>query len=229
MRLLTTALLLSLLFVDVANGKRSEKFRDFSNKGSEYASLENLRFAAGDITYSGSETIDILGKPYSASKYALTVAVTVETLDAIGATYTSVYEKRPAGFEIFVVEDRDRTIHDAFVKDMYTVWRKKELFSGEYFFDFHIKNNCYVLTTVPGNVESYYFIWVNGHAVKILFKGFENTAGGGWGAMSSFTSDAFRISIDNAEFRAYEYPLRPQKRFVELYEKGFFSSPSSCD
>jgi hypothetical protein len=226
-RLLTTALLLGLFFTGRAVGKQAEKFRDFSHKGSEYASLENLRFAADDIQYSGSEMVDILGKPYSASRYALKVTVTAQTLCAVGATNISVYEKRPADFDIFVVDDRDRSIHHGLVREMYATWKKKKLFSGDYFFDFHSKRNSYVLTAMPDliNVKSFYFIWVNGRAVRILFKGFENNAKGGWGAMDSFTSEAFRISVDDSEFAAYQYPLRAQKRFVKLYEEGFFNSP----
>jgi hypothetical protein len=228
-RLFTTALLLSLLFVDFAVGKQATKFRDISHKGSEYASLENLRFAADDIQYSGSEMVDILGKPYSASRYALKVTVTVQTLCAVGATEMSVYEKLPANFDIFVVEDEARSIHDAFVARMYATWKKQELVSEDYYFDFRIKEARYVLTAMPGliNVKSFYFIWVNGRAVKIVFKGFESNAKDGWGVMDSFTREAFRISVDGSEFDAYQYPHRAQKRFIKLYEEGFFNSSGS--
>ena len=230
-RLLTIAFSLSLLFIDLAVGKQAENFRDFSHKGSDYASLENLRFAAADIQYSGSEMVDILGKPYSASRYALKATVTVQTLSALGATTEmSVYEKRPADFDIFVVEDGARSIHDAFVTQMYATWKNKKLFSGDYFFDFRIKKeDRYVLTAMPDliNVKSYYFIWVNGRAVKIVFKGFESDVQDGWGVMDSYTSEAFRISVDGSEFEAYKYPLRAQKRFVKLYEDEFFNSSSS--
>lgn len=227
MRLLTTALLLSLVLVDFATGKQAKGFRDFSHKGPEYASLDNLRFAAADIQYSGSETVDIFGKPYSASRYTLRVAVTVQTFCAVGATNASIYKKRSADFDIFVVDDTDWAIHDAFVTQMYAAWKKKKLFSGDYFFDFHSKRNGYVLTAMPDliNVKSFYFIWLNGRAVKILFKGFQNHAEGGWGVMDSFTSEAFRISVDDSEFGAYQYPLRVQRNFVKLYEDGFFKLP----
>jgi hypothetical protein len=228
-RLPTTALLLSLLAVHFAVGKQSEQFRDFSHKGSEYSALGNLRFAADDIQYSGSETIDILGNSHSALKFLLTVTVTVETADAVGPVNTSVYEKRRAVFEVFVVEDKERTIHDTFVRDTYAAWKKTELYSGEYFFDFQIRNNGYVLTAIPDlvNVKSFYFIWVNGRAVKVLFKGFEDKSNGGAGVMDSFTSDCLRISVGDADFVAYREPLHPQKQFVALYEKGFFNSPHS--
>jgi hypothetical protein len=228
-RLLTTAFFVSLLFIDSTDGKHPEIFRDFSYKGPEYAALGNLRLRADDIRYSDSETIDILGKPYSASKYVLMAEVTVETFEAIGATHISVHEKRPANFEIFVVDDRDRGIHDTFVREMYPLWKKNQLFSGQYLFDFHVKQDHYVLTALPDlvNVKSFYFIWVNGRAIEIRFKSFENNLEGAWGTMDSFTSDCLRIAIDNTEFRAYQYPFRPQKKFVDLFEKGFFNLPSS--
>jgi hypothetical protein len=223
-RVSIAALLLSLLFADFVVGKQSERFRDFSGKGPKYSSLENLRFAASDVDYSGSGTVDIFGRSYSASTYSLTVRVTVETAEALGPTSTQVYEKRPANFEVFVVEDKDRSIHDAMVRSMYVLWKRHQLFSDEYFYDFHIGNNAYALTALPDlvNVKSFYFVWVNGRAVKVVFKGFEHNWNGGWGVMDSFTSDCFRISIDNTEFRAYEFPLQPQKRFTKLYESGFF-------
>jgi hypothetical protein len=230
MRLLTTTLLLSLLFVNFALGKQAEKFSDFSHKGSDYASLENLRFAAADIQCSGSELVDILGKPYSASRFTLKVTVTVQTLSALGAdSELSVYEKRPANFDVFVVDDRDRSIHHGLVTEMYATWKKKKLFSRDYFFDFRMTKNRYVLTAMPDsiNVKSFYFIWVNGRAIKVVFKGFEDNAKGGWGVMDSFASEAFRISVDGYEFQAYQYPLQVRKRFVKLYEDGFFNSPSS--
>jgi hypothetical protein len=109
---------------------------------------------------------------------------------------------------------------------MYDLWSRKELFSGEYFFDFSVKNNNYVLSVMPDlvNVKSFYFIWVNGRAVKVAFKGFRDKEKGGWGVMDGFTTDNLRIRVADAEFRAYQYPLRPHKKFLDLYKRGFFSS-----
>jgi len=225
---IAVALVLTLAFLSTANAKQDTKFRDFSRKGPEYAALENLRFAAGDIRYSGPETAEILERQYPGLKYHLTATVTVETSDAIGATYTSTYEKYAAQFEILVVDDRERTIHDAWVKQMYSIWKKKELYSGDYYFDFHAKDKCYAIAAVPANQDRFYFVWVNGRAIKIAFKGFVNRAQAGAGAIYDFTADRFRISIDNTYVKAYEYPLQPRKRFVRLYEEGFFRSPASC-
>jgi hypothetical protein len=224
MRVIKVAFLMSLLVVQAVAERSRSEFRDFSQKGADYKPLENLRFTADNITYSGTEQINILGKPYLASKFSLAVKVKVQTLCAIGEVSIQRYEQVPADFEIFVADDKDRSIHDTYIREMYDLWNKKELFSGEYFFDFSIKGNNYVLTSMPDlvNVKSYYFIWANERAIKIVFKGFRDKAKGGWGMMDSFTSDNLRIQIADAEFKAYQYPLRPQKRFLELYKQGFF-------
>jgi hypothetical protein len=224
-RLSTVVVLFGLLFLDCALAKSSERFRDFSQLSPDYSPLESFRFSANDVKFLGPSAVDIFDRSYSALTYSVATTVTVETSDAIGATYTSTYEKRPASFEVSVVEDRDRSIHDTFVKEMYSLWSKEQLFSGQYFFDFHVKNRDYVLTALPdmANGRSFYFVWVNGRAALIRFKGFERSSDGGWGAIYSFTSDCFRISIDNSEVKAYQFPLRPQTRFVELYNKGFFN------
>jgi hypothetical protein len=224
----TTTLLLGLLSVHSEVGAQPRQFTDFSHKDSDYAYLENLLFASNDIEFLGLESIDILGSPYPARKYSLTVPVSVETAEFLGPTTTALYQKRPAKFEIFVVEDRDRGIHDELLKEMYTTWKKKKVISDDYYFDFHMTNQHYVITAVPDSVEvkSFYFVWVNGRTVKIVFKGFENGAKGGWGVMGSFTSNCLRISVDNIQFRAYQYPFRVENNFIKLYEKGFFISPS---
>jgi hypothetical protein len=107
----TTALLLTLFFIDLEAGAQSQRFRDFSRKDSDYAPLKNLRFASNDITYSGPENVEIFGRSYPARRYSLTVTVTVETGEVLGPTSTAFYQKRPANFEIFVAEDRDLGIH----------------------------------------------------------------------------------------------------------------------
>jgi hypothetical protein len=225
-RLSTVALLFGLLFLDCALGKPSEKFHDFSRLSPDFSALKNLRFSASDVKFLGTNSVDIFDRAYLASTYSVTTTVTVETSDAIGATYASTYEKQAATFEISVVEDGDRNIHDTLVKEMYSLWSKKQLFSGKYFFDFHLKNREYVLTAIPDMTKgpSFYLVWVGGRAVQIRLKNWDPLKG--WGAEFSFTSDCFRISIDNSEVKAYEFPLRPQTRFVELYKKGFFNYPS---
>lgn len=160
-RLFTASLLLGLLCVYSEAGAQPRTFRDFSRKDSDYASLKNLLFASSDIEFSGSENIDILGRSYPARKYRLTVTVTVGTAEFLGPTSTAFYQKRPANFEILIVEDRDRGIHDELIKETYTTWKEKKLISDDYFFDFHMKNHQYALTAVPDlvNVKSFYFVW----------------------------------------------------------------------
>jgi hypothetical protein len=159
----------------------------------------------------------------------LTTKVKVQTLSAIGAgKELQVYELKPANFEIFVIEDKDKTIHNAFVQTMYDIWSKKQLYSGEYFFDFNTKDNEYALTAMPDlvNVKEFYYIWVNGRVIKVVFKGFQEESGG-WGVMDSFTSNNLRIKIANTEFKAYQFPLGFRKSFLKLYKAGFFSLPKT--
>jgi hypothetical protein len=74
------------------------------------------------------------------------------------------------------------------------------------------------------NVKDLYFIWANKRLIKITFKGFVNKGQGGWGAMHGFTTDNLRIRLAGAEFQAYEFPLKVEKKFIELYKKGFFNN-----
>lgn len=225
MKTMKVALLL-LLALQSAAGKSRNEFRDFSQKGADYQPLENLRLDAADVTYFGIEQISILGKLYTASKFSVSATVQVQTFCAIGTVNTEVYERVPANFEIFVVEDKDRSIHDTLVRTMYDLWSRKEWYLGESFFYFSMKDNHYVLTSMPGsvNVGGFYFFWVNGRAVKVTFKGFQNKEQGGWGVMDSFTSDNLRIRVANTEFKAYQPPFGPQKSFLKLYRDGFFGS-----
>ncbi|HEX8844841.1 MAG TPA: hypothetical protein VF791_09375 [Pyrinomonadaceae bacterium] len=212
--------------LQTAAGKTPDELQDFSQKGAVFKSLEDLRLSASAISYSGTEQISFMGKSYPASNFSLTTKVQVQTLCAIGTVSTEVYERVPADFEISVVEDRDKSIHDAFVRAIYGLWSSKELYSGEHFFDFGMKGNQYFLTSMPGsvNLEGFYYVWVNGRLVKIVFKGFQNKGQGGWGVMDGFTADNLRIRISDAEFRAYQFPLRHQKRFLKLYQAGFFNT-----
>jgi len=225
MSLLRGALFIVLLTASgAAKGPRLE-FRNFSSKGPDYKALENLRLAAPDIAYAGIVETDVFGKLYKASKYSLIPLVEVQTLCAIGAVNTEVYERVPANFEIHVVEDEDRGIHDEMARKMYEVWNRKEIYSGEYYYWFNAKDAEYAMTALPDRAEvnGLYFIWVNKRLIKITFKGFVKREQGGWGVMYGFTSDNLRIWLAGAEFKAYKFPLKVEKKFLELYKKGFFN------
>ena len=226
MKELRIAILLSLLVILGLAQKSRTEFRDFSHKSPEYAPLENLRLTADDITYLGVEPIIILGKSYAASKYLLTVNITVQTLCAIGPKNIQAYEQVPAIFEVYIAEDKDRYIHDAYLKMIFDLWEKKESFSGENFFNFEIKGNNYIFSWMPDlvNVKSFYHIWVNERVVKVAFKNYKDKGKGGWGVMDSFTSDNLIIKVAETEFQAYKFPLKVQRKFLELYKKGFFKS-----
>src|SRR5262245_2552814 len=144
-----------------AKGPRLE-FRNFSSKGPEYKALENLRLAAPDIKYAGIEEADVFGKLYRASKYSLVPLVEVQTLCAIGAVNTEVYERVAANFEMHIVEDEDRSIHNEMARKMYDIWNRKEIYLGEYYYWFNAKDGAYTLTAFPDSVN-----------VKGLYSSFE--------------------------------------------------------
>jgi len=229
MGLLRGALFIVLLIASgAAKGPRLE-FRNFSSKGPEFKAIENLRLAAPDIAYAGSVETDVFGKLYRASKYSLVPLVEVQTLCAIGAVNTEVYERVPANFEIHVVEDKDRGIHDEIARKMYDIWNRKKIYSGEYYYWFNAKDAEYSLTALHrsenlSGLNSQYLIWVNERLIKIAFKGFVNKEQGGWGVVDGFTSDNLRIWLAGAEFKAYKFPLKVEKKFLELYKKGFFKT-----
>ena len=84
-RVAQTVALSSLILVSSMARTQAVKFRDFSHKGAEYAPLENLRFAASDIAYLGSESLDLFGTTYSASKYRVPATVTAEVAETVGS------------------------------------------------------------------------------------------------------------------------------------------------
>ena len=225
MRAFKALALLLLLAAPAAAAKPRAEFRDFSQKGADYRPLENLRLAADEVTYAGAEQAELFGKQYPAAKYGLRASVLVQTMCAIGAVNTEIYERFPAAFELFVVEDRDRAIHDSLTRSMYALWSRDEMFEGGRFYDFDIKEDKYVLASVPGSAEEKWslVVWANGRASKIVFEGFVGEGKGGWGVVDGFVSDNLRLRVGEAEFRAYRYPFGRQKKFTKLYEKGFFS------
>jgi hypothetical protein len=122
----------SLILVSNVAGAQSVEFRDFSHKGPEYAPLENLRFAATDITYLGSERVDLFGKTYAASKYRVPATVTSEVAETVGSQTLSGFVKRSANFDIFVVDDTNRAVHDRLVTDMYRELSNRKRLLGGY-------------------------------------------------------------------------------------------------
>lgn len=216
----------SLILVSSVAGTQSLEFRDFSHKGPEYAPLENLRFAATDIAYPGSESVDLLGKTYAASKNRVP-AVTGEVVETLGSQRLSGFVKRSASFDIFVVEDTNRAIHDRLVTDMYRELSNRKRLLGGYPYSFSSKDGQYVVSSVSPRTEEKPFsiTWANGRAVKVCF---EDEKGHDWLMMDSFASDVFRLSLGNSLLQAYNYPLKADmdfvREFMRLYQQGFFQS-----
>jgi len=202
-----------------------DQFQDFSSNGSEYAPLENLRLKAEGIVYAGSEGVSILDETGAASKYLVVANVEVQTacLEGVGA----YYERAPANFEIYVIEDRDRYFHNKIVQMIYDVWSKNERFSGKYFFDFTVEHSNYVLAVIPDavNIRHYYFAWINNRIIKVVFAGFKHRAQSGWGMMDSFTSENLRLQATGSAFKVYDgFPRDKQqiRNFLALHQRGFF-------
>ena len=220
------AITLFLFLSQVVCGQSQTDFRDFSQNGSEYKILNGLRFKSDDISFSGNEQIEILGRSFRAAKFSLTTTISVQTLSTLGLKEVSVYKKIPASFEIFVAEDTNRILHDKIIQEIFGLWAKRKLYSGEYFFDFSSNESDYLLTWTPDlvNVKGFYFVWFNGRVAKIVFKGYQNVEDEGWGVMDSFTATNFRIRLAGKDFEAYRFPLRPQKKFLKLFQEGFFKA-----
>lgn len=221
MRSLIIAMLVSLATIVPVTGDEHKNFRDFSSKGPEYQPLEDLRFATSELEFAGTEQIYAFGKELLASKFTTTVKVRVQTMCAVGSGGFQVYEIYPANFEIHVVQDNDRGLHDTLVRMMHDLWTGKEPCPEGHCFVFNIEGNKYAFSTTPGTEleNSFYHIWVNKRLIRITFKGFQS--GGGWGPLSCFTSDVLRIRLGDKEVRAYQFPILP-KKFLRLYGEGFF-------
>lgn len=226
MRVLKATVVFILLVAPAAAGKSRTEFHDFSLKGADYRPLENLRFAAYNVSYVGVEQTEVLGRQYAASKYEVRAAVRVQIMCALGAVSTEVYRWTPAVFEVFVVEDGDRGVHDKLARGMYALWNRGELSDGARFYDFDIRKEKYLLTSVPTAAEEkeILVVWVNGRAVKAVFKSLVGGEGGGWGVKDAFALENMRVRVGEAEFTAYRYPLGFQKTFGRLYERGFFTN-----
>jgi len=184
---------------------------------------EDIQIINGSVKYSGTTQIEIFGQKHVGSVFSIAANVKAETEE--GFPNLEVYEIVPAEFEIIVVEDKSKTIHDALIERIYDTWSKNKLYSVDlYYYYFSIKSGQYVLTAVPAAVAEIragnYFFWVNGRVFKVVFKSFKGK--GGFGVVDSFASDNLRIRIANVEVKAYQVPYRTMKDFVKLYNEGFF-------
>lgn len=98
-------------------------FRDYSRQGADYAPLADLRLHVDSVSYVGPEPILFDALQVPARRYDVTASVKVQTLCAIGAVNTELYEWAPARFKFLVGEEQDRRIHDAYVREVYEAWR----------------------------------------------------------------------------------------------------------
>jgi hypothetical protein len=222
-----SAVLLTLCLSTGAFAKHHIEFRDFSAKGPDYKPLEDLRLAVDDITYTGTEPIEVLGKSYTASAYTLDLPLRVQTECAMGPVDSQTYDSFPARFQVLVIDDKDRKIHDAYIRQMYDFSSKNESRSGTDYFDFNVKRDQYILSSIPEAVEvkQFFFFWVNERLVKVIFEGFRDPDKGGFGIMNSFSSNHFRVRIKEAEFQALQNEATSAKKFLALYKSGFFNRP----
>lgn len=221
---LKIGILILTLLTAVSAQSKAQNFKDFSQKGSDYKALENLRFYAADIVYLGDDQIKMFEKQYLAKKYTVTIDIKVQTQSVLDSNLNdrAIYERIPAIFEVSVAEDENRNAHNTLVRAIHENWKKGEIYSGEFFFDFNASGEQYSLTAFPDlvNVKSFYFVWVNGRVIKVAFKEFLNSKASGWGKMDRFTSDVFRIHLNNSDVQAYQFPLQVRKQFFEMYQRG---------
>jgi hypothetical protein len=210
MQLIQVILLVSFLYGDIGYGAQKD-----SNL------LDDVRIKAASIEYSGITEVEIFDKKYAGSLFSIAANVNVETVE--GFPDLEEYEVVPAKFEIIVIEDKSKIIHNELVEKIYNTWSKKKLYSDDlYYFYFSLKADQYVLSIIPSGVEiaKYYFFWVNGRVFKITFKSFGQKSG--LGPVSAFTSENLRIRLANSEMKAFQFPFSIPKHFLELYKEGFF-------
>lgn len=204
------------------------EFHDFSAKGGDYKALKDLKFKADDVSFLGFEETEFFGKSYRASKFSVNTLISIQILSAIRADggEISQYKSALANFEIYIAQDDGRAVHDGIVKDMFELWSRKELYSGKWFYDFSSNGSDYILTCTPDlvNVKLFYLLWVKNRLIKVSFKRFQSSDDDGWGIMDSFTRENFRIHLNDKDYPAYSYPLRPKKDFIKLFLTGFFNS-----
>jgi hypothetical protein len=134
----------------------------------------------------------------------------------------------PALFDIQVVDDKDRGIHDAFTLAMYRMQHRKEFISDESSYLFSHRRKAYSITALHLAVHDDLFdIWVNGRAARVAFRTYKgNPLFGGMGVMHSFNTDHLRIQLADTQVPAYNLPLQVDKTFLRLYEQGFFNPVS---
>ena len=215
----------ALAIPSTSPAKTKATFSDFSTKGPEYRSLENLRFAADSVTYLGTKQVEILDKSYAAEQYSVAATIRVQTfcgLGVNGAPDIQEYERVSADFVVSVVEDADRKIHDEITQGMYAIWSRKEIYSGKYYYDFNQRGEAYSLTVIPDAVSGdFYYVWVTGRVAKVSFGGFRDRDKTGWGPMDSFTRNHLRILLGTGEYKAYSLPFGVRRDFMRLYPARF--------
>lgn len=205
-----------ILFVSIVHGARGYELQN------DPRLPDDLRIKATSIRYVGTTQVDIFDKKYTGSIFSILANVKVETLE--GVPDLEVYEVVPAEYEIAVIDDSSKIIHNELIEKIYSTWSAKQLSSIDlYYFYFSLKSNQYALTVIPAIVNqpiTYYFFWVNGRVFKVIFKSFKQKAG--LGALDAFTFDNLRIRLGDSEVKAYQVPFSIPKAFLALHKQGFF-------
>lgn len=204
-------------------------FYDFSQKGADYLPLEDLRFRADHVIYRGKGQIAILGKQYETHDYTVEATVKVQTMCAMGAGYSATYQWAPAFFDVQVVDDKDRSIHDAFTLAMYRMQHRKEFISDESSYLFTRRQNAYSITALHLSSDAdniSYDIWLNGRVARVAFRAYKDSQFGGMGVLDSFNTDHLRMQLADTQVPVWDHSLQVDRTFLRLYEQGFFNPVS---
>jgi hypothetical protein len=194
--------------------------KDYSKLGGEYALLNNLRFNAKKVEYTGKEKLVLFGREYTASKFIVSARITVQTSD--NGTFSGTFENADAFYELLVGLDESNEIHDAMLKSIYDFWSTKpkdSISTSDYQFTLK-KNGDYLMFAPPiGFDRQYYLVWVDGKFIKASFREFGKNQGG-WGALSGLWSNVLKFRIGKSkiepEFMVDEFP----EQFLQLFKQG---------
>jgi hypothetical protein len=194
------------------------RHKDYSKRGGEYAILDNLRLEATKVEYRDTQFVPLFGRQYTASKFAVSARITVQTSD--NGTFSGTFEEVTANYEILVGRDNSNTVHDAFLKTIYDFWSSHPT-NGSVTSQYNLtlkKTGDYLMFMEPDGDKQFYLAWIGGKFIKASFANFQSRSG--WGALQELWGKVLWFYVGKTRIEP-EYMVNAfPETFLRLYREG---------
>lgn len=206
-------------------------FKDWSGSLSDPV-FKGIYLKVDEVTSQGADRqVNFFGIDAIAGVYLLSARVEVQTsCEMVRATW----DDTEADFFVYIVSDENGKIRDAMLQDAFAFWSSRkgeDLDRPGYHLNtlrnVFVHDGQYVVLnqTLAPAFEGHTYLASNGRAMDIVLRAIHHTSG--WGAEDSLLENC--ISFGNKD-----HIVRPSvkhqitgRRFLELYEQGFFTGKRS--